>query len=411
MIESVLLALALIGVVILFAGVAMVRIARNLLYICGPSEVLVFSGIGDGERGYRVIKGGRGWRVPLIERVDRIDISNMIIDVAVQNAYSDGGIPLTVQGVANVKIAGHDPALSNAVERLLGKSRDEVMKVAKEVLEGTLRGVLSRLTPEMVNEDKISFAEKLLDEAERDLSRLGLMLDTMKIQNVHDERGYLDSIGRRQSAEVIKKARMAEAEAKSQALQRDAENRQRARFKEVESSIEIARAQSERRVGEARSRAQALIAEAEGQVNAQVARAEGALEAEKARVEQVRIQLEADVIQPAQAAMTAGIAEAKGRASRILEQGRATAKVLDEMVGVWKEAGDNARDIFLMQKFQAVLGPLIDTIGSVEVGRITMLPGGQGDDTAARAVRLVEELKGSIGVDLPKLLTDATRRS
>jgi flotillin len=409
--ETIILSILIIGFVSIVSVAAAVFAFKNLLYISGPNEVLVFSGVGDGTKGYRFVKGGRGWRVPLIERVDRMDLSNMIIDVVVQNAYSDGGIPLTVQGVANVKVASHEPALSNAVERLLGKSREEIVRIAKEVLEGTLRGVLSRLTPEMVNEDKISFAEKLLDEAERDLARLGLELDTMKIQNVHDERGYLDSIGRRQSAEVVKKARIAEAEARSKALQRDAEYRTRARFKEIESQAEIAKAKAERRIGEARSRGVALIAEAEGQVLAEVARSEAALLAEEARVERVRLQLEADVLQPAQAEMAAGIAAAQGRSANILEQGRATARVLDEMVTVWKAAGENARDIFLMQKFQAVLGALVDTIGTVRVDRVTMLPGrGGGDDTALKAARLVEELKGAVGIDLPKLLQDATRR-
>lgn len=409
--ESLVIALAILGVVGGSAGLAAVRIFQNLLYICGPNEVLVFSGTGEGGKGYRAVKGGRGWRIPMFETVDRMDLSNMIIDVSVQNAYSDGGIPLNIQGVANVKIAGHEPALSFAVERLLGKSQADISRIAKEVLEGTLRGVLSRLTPEMVNEDKISFAEKLQDEAERDLAHLGLVLDTMKIQNVHDERGYLDSIGRRQSAEVMKKARIAEAEAKSRALQRDGENRTRARIKEIEATAAIAQAKNERRIGDARSKAKALIAEAEGQVSAQVVRAEASIEAEQARVERVRLQLEADVLQPAQAQMAAGIAEAQGRASRILEQGRATTKVLEEMVAVWKMAGEDARDIFLMQKYQTVLGALVDTIGTVKVDRITMLPSGGGSGTASQAVRLVEELKGAIGVDLPKMLTDVTRRA
>lgn len=399
--------LAVLGVVGSGALGAAGMLARNLLYICEPNEVLIFSGRGEGDRGYRVVKGGRGWRIPLLERVDRLDLTNMIIDVSVANAYSAGGIPLSIQGVANVKIAGHDPVLGNAVERMLGKPREEVARIAKEVLEGNLRGVLSRLTPEEVNEDKISFAEKLLDEAEPDLARLGLVLDTMKIQNVHDDRGYLDSIGRRQSAEVIKRSRIAEARAKAAAILRDAENRKRARAKEVETDSEIGRAQSERRIGDARTKGRAMIAEAIGQVNSAIARAEAALEAEQARVEQVRLQLDADVLQPAAASMNADISAAQGKAARILEEGRATVKVLEEMIAVWEKAGDQARDIFLMQKFQSVMAAMVDTIGAVKVDRITMLPaGGPAESSAARAIAVVEELKGALGVDLPKLLQD-----
>src|SRR5690606_8295432 len=95
---------------------------------------------------------------------------------------------------------------------------------------------------------------------------------------------------------------------------------------------------------------------------------------------------------------------------RILEEGRATVQVLEEMIRVWKQAGPSARDIFLMQKLQTVLDSLVSTIGDVKVDRLTMLPRqaeGEGGDTARRAVRLVEELRGAVGIDLPALVETA----
>lgn len=395
-------ALAFVIAVLFSAGMFIVS---NLLYICEPNEILVFSG--RGPSGYATVKGGRRVRIPLFESVDRLDLTNMIIEVSVTQAYSKGGIPLTVQGVANLKIASLDAQLENAIERLLGKSREEIIRIAKDVLEGNLRGVLSKLTPEQVNEDKLLFAEKLLEEAEHDLSKIGLILDTMKIQNVSDDRGYLDSIGRRQSAEIIKRSRVAEAEAKARAMVRDAANRQSARLAEIQSEEQIARAQAERRIQDAKTNALARVAEEVGGVNARIARAEGALEAEEARVEQVRRQLEADVIEPARASMEAGISAAKGKSASILEEGRANVGVLEDMIRVWQAAGDNARDIFLMQKLQVIMAAMVDTIGDVQVDRLTMLPSG-GDSTATQAVQLVEELKAAVGVDLPKMLTDVS---
>jgi len=403
--------LAVFAVCFVAALVAAPVMALRLLEVCQPNEVLIFSGRTHGAKGYREIKGGRALRYPLIEKVDRMDLTNMIIEVSVTGAYSKGGIPLNIQGVANIKIGSHEPVLDAAVERLLGKSREQVIQLAKDVLEGNLRGVLSRLTPEEVNEDKLAFAEKLLDEAEKDLGILGIVLDTMKIQNVQDDRGYLDSIGRKQSAAIIKSSRIAEARAKAAAIMRDAENRQRARLQQIEAEEEIAVAQAERRVADAKTMAVAMVAEQQGQVNAMIAKAESALDAEEARVEQVRIQLEADVIEPARANMESGIARVKGESAKILEEGRATVKVLEEMIEVWGAAGSNARDIFLMQKLQPVMQSLVSTINEVKVDKITVLPSdGGGGDTARKAVRLVEELKGAIGVDLPKLLESAASR-
>src|SRR5687767_9864843 len=129
---------------------AILWIVGRLIYICPPNEVLIFSGghrtISDEDGrlvGYRVIQGGRGIRLPLFERVDRMDLSNMIIDLRVAGAYSKGGIPLNVQGVANVKISSQKSQLANAIERFLGRPREDIMAVARETLEGNLRGVLA----------------------------------------------------------------------------------------------------------------------------------------------------------------------------------------------------------------------------------------------------------------------------
>jgi len=416
--DVLILVLVLVAVVGM-AGLAAVLVARNLIHICGPNEVLVFSGsrvIGpDGRpRGYRIIKGGRGFRVPLIEVVDRMDLTNMVIDVVVSNAYSKGGIPLTVQGVANVKMAGHEPALINAIERFMGKGRPEIVKTAKDTLEGNLRGVLSQLTPEEVNEDKLAFAEKLLEEAEHDLGRLGLTLDTLKIQTVSDDVKYLDSIGRKQSAEVVKRARIAEADAKAMSTERDAENMLKAKRANVSSETNVTKAEVAKRIMDSETRMAAVVAEERGKVMSRIAAAQADLKVQEARVEQVRRQLQADVVTPAQADMEAAQAKAKGDASKIIEDGKATVAVLGEMIETWRQGGEHAREIFLMQKLQSLMRSMVSTIDKVEIDKVTVLPRGSSGEVAgmstAKAVRLVEELKGALGVDLPRLLEQAATR-
>ena len=412
---EILISLAFVAIVVLGVGsVAATLIAKNLIYLCGPNEALIFSGArhrDDANRqvGYRVVKGGRGIRIPLLETVDRLDLTNMIIEVSVSNAYALGGIPLSVNGVANVKIAGHSPAIDNALERFLGMSRHEIIKIAKDTLEGNLRGVLSQMTPEEVNNDKITFAEKLLEEAEHDLTKLGLVLDTLKIQNVSDDKGFLDSIGRKQSAEVIKRARISEAETRAQSTTRDAENTKTAELASIQAKKTIIKAETERRVKDAQTRKEAMIAEQEGEVKALIARARADVEVQRARVEQVRRRLEADVLAPAQAKMEADRAKAKGDAARIIEDGKATVVVLEEMITTWQSGGENAREIFLMQKLQTLMSSLVSTIETVEIDKVTVLPG-QSNSTAVKAVTLVEELKGALGVDIPELIHAAATR-
>lgn len=393
---------------------AIVLVVKNLLYVCQPNEVLVFSGrareSAQGLVGYRVIKGGRAIRVPLFETVDRMDLTNMIIDITVKNAYSKGGIPLTVQGVANIKVPGELPLLHNALERFLGRTREEIMQIARETLEGNLRGVLATLTPEQVNRDKEAFATKLTDEAEHDLNRIGLVLDTLKIQNVSDEVGYLDAMGRMRSAQVRRNAQIAEAQAQGQAAVVKWQNYMTGELAKLEAQIAIARKDNERRITDARTRREAVIAEQIAAVQALKAQASAEVQMQEARIEQIRLQLRADVIQPAEARKDAAVAQAKADAVRIVEQGKATAKVLTDLAQTYRQGGSSSRDVLLMQKLVPLLTQLTGTIGELHVDRLTVIGGGtdaSGNGGLGRTLLTAnEQVKAAVGVDLAGALRD-----
>ena len=404
---------ALAGILLL-GFVTILMVIKRVLYVCQPSEVLIFSGrrrvSSNGQiAGYRIIRGGRGIRVPLFETVDRMDLTNMIIEVRVQNAYSKGGIPLSVQGVANIKVPGEEPLLNNCLERFLGKSRDEIMKIARETLEGNLRGVLAGLTPEQVNKDKEEFAAKLAEEAEQDLSRLGLVMDTLKIQNVSDDVGYLDAIGRQISAQIRRNAQIAEAEARAEAAEQKWRNTMNGELSKLEAEIEIARKENDRRVADARTRRDALIAQQLAEVQASVAQAKAEVDTQEARIEQVRLQLDADVLQPAEAARREAEENAKGDAAKIVEQGRATAQVLSDIATRYNSSGSAGRDILLMQKLVPLMAKMAGSMGELKVDRLTVLgkggpDGASGDELAGKLVTYSEQIKAATGIDVPSLV-------
>src|SRR6187549_2774695 len=280
------------GAVIVVVGVLglvvalLVTTVKRLLWVSTPNEALIFSGatrrVGDRLVGFRFVRGGRSLRRPFVERVDVLDLSMFTVLVHVTGAFSKGGIPLTIQGVANVKLPGEEPLLSNATERFLGRTREEIYHIAKETLEGNLRGVLASLTPEEVNEDKMRFANTLLEEAEHDMSRMGLVLDTLKVQNVTDEVNYLSSIGRIRGATVNQEQAIAEAEA----------------------------------------RADAAVQQAANWARSEVAKVKAEIEKQRARAPQEKRRLEADVVQPALANQRAAEEQARGEAAAIIERGR-----------------------------------------------------------------------------------------
>ena len=388
------------------AGIwAFIILLRQLYYICQPSEVLIFAGLrrrtGSGQTvGYRTVRGGSALRIPVLEEVMRLDLSNMIIDLQVENAYSKGGIPLNVTGVANIKISGDEPGIHNAVERLIGKSQDDIRHIAKETLEGNLRGVMSSLTPEQLNEDKVTFARTLLEEAEDDLQRLGLVLDTLQIQNISDDVRYLDSIGRKQLVELKRDSRIAEAEATSQSAVKQAENQRITDLRRLDKDLAIATANAEKRTTDALTRRAALVAEVEASVGAELARAEAELPVQKARIKQVTEQLQADVVAPAESECQTMMAEAKGEAATIIEQGRSQAEGLRDLVESLKRSGDDAKRLFLLQKLEPLLTMLSDTVQPVEVEEVSLIGEKEGGTTLTIAT-LLKQLQQSTGLKLP----------
>ncbi|MEN9272399.1 MAG: SPFH domain-containing protein, partial [Gloeomargarita sp. DG_1_5_bins_55] len=302
---------------------------------------------------------------------------------------------------ANIKIAGEEPVIHNAIERLLGKNREEIKRLAKETLEGNLRGVLASLTPQQVNEDKLAFVRSLQDEAEEDLGKLGLVLDTLQIQNISDDVGYLDSLGRKQRAELLRDARIAEAQAQSQSAIQAAENARLTVFAQLDSEMQIVQAEAQRRIRDAVTRREALIAEIQAEVGAKLARTQADLAVQRERIAQVRQQLQADVVAPAEAACAEAIEEAKAAAAQIIEEGKALVEGMQQLAASWMQGGAYARQIFLLQKLEPLLRALAATVPEVQVQQVTVL---DSQSPAMGTVTFLEQVRAATGIDLKQIL-------
>ncbi|MBA3268343.1 MAG: flotillin family protein [Acidimicrobiia bacterium] len=406
-----------LGAVLAAVVLAIIVTVRSLIIICPPNRVAVISGrsrqLSDGRTvGYRAIRGGRTLRVPLLERVAWMELNTIPIEVSVQNAYSRGAIPLNVQGIANVKVSSVEGLLQNSVERFLEVPQSEIAAIAKETLEANLRGVLATLTPEEVNEDRLKFAQTLIDEADDDIKTLGLELDVLKIQNVTDEVGYLDSVGRRQTAEVLKEARVAEAQRQAEAEESEAMARQRAEIATAQADLNIVEQQNNLRVRQAELEAVAGAAEAEAKVAGDKARvvAEQALETERVKLETRR--LEAYVVAPARADLEAKELAAKADAAKITEEGNAQIEVFRRLVEQYQAAGADAQRVFVLRMLPELIDKIVSTVGSVEIDKVSIIdsgsqgsgiPGFMGQLPAA-VIGLTEQLENATGVDLLKAL-------
>ncbi len=407
----------IVGVILVAGLLSFISLAKSLLHICPPNEVLIFSGknhkMSDGSmRGFRVVFGGRGWRIPVIETVDRMNLNVMEVPITIRNAYSKGGIPLNVGAIANIKISSDQSIIGNAIERFLGRDMEEVRRVAKETLEGHLRGVLATLTPEDVNEDRLKFAQELQRESGEDLHRLGIHLDTLKIQHVADDRGYLDAIGREAIANVIRDAQIAESDAERDAEQSEALQTQLAKVQQADAEAEIAKLKNELRRVKADVVKQVKSAEEVTTAAAREARAKAEQELQKVRAELAAIRLQIDQVMPAEAAKLASEYQAKGDAASIRERGNAVKLALAELQGAWTAAGEDALSIYLIEDIERILTTATNAVGRIKVKDLNVIDGGDGQTLAAYAAAYPAMLQSvfdavakTTGIDIPGALS------
>jgi flotillin len=409
------------GVIVAVIGIAMYTIKR-LMIIVPPNSAAVITGrqrvLDDGTGiGYRTVTGGRTLRVPIIEEVQWVSLATLPLEISVSDAYSKGNVPLEVKAVANLKIASSpDAVFNNAVERLLGKSLPEIEALGRETLTGNLRGVLAKLTPEEVNEDRLGFARHLSEEADHDLKKLGLQLDVLKIQHVSDKVGYLKAIGEKATAEAIRDAEIAKAQAHAETAQKQAEAKRVAEVANAQAATAIAEAQNKLRVRQAELGREAETAERVARADAERAEALARTQLELQRVELERTRLQADVVQVAEADRMAAESRAKADAAPILENGRAQAEALRMLLVEIDKAGDTGLRVFIAEKLPSLLESAFAAMKDIDIDRVTVVDSGSGQGVANAATQKVNaslvalhQVAGAMGLDLEEFVQNLSR--
>ncbi|MCO5187732.1 MAG: SPFH domain-containing protein [Anaerolineae bacterium] len=349
-------------VVIAVAIVAFVVVAAFLVYASrvkkvGPNEVLVISGRGKGVNGFRIITGGRAFVWPVLERVDMLSLELMTIELTTPDVPTVQGVPVTVDGVAQIKIGSDENAIRTAAIQFLSKSKSEIEHVAHETLAGHLRAIQGTLTVEQLYRDRETFAQTVQEVSGDDMASMGVEIISFVIKDISDAEGYLDALGRPRIAQVKRDAQIGEAEAERDATIRSAEARERGEAAKYDAETKIAESQKKFEVEKAvyqqeinRKRAeselaytlqenitnQAITAE---QVQVQIIEKQKQIEVQEQETKRKERELDATVRKPAEAerhrletlaeANKYRVqAEAEAEAAAILKRGQAEADVI-----------------------------------------------------------------------------------
>jgi flotillin len=238
---------ALFVVFFIFAGIWASRYTK-----VGPNEVLIVSGRKrkvvdpDGttrEIGFRPVKGGGTFVWPVFEKVDVLSLELLTIDVQTPEVYTSKGVPVKVDGVAQIKVKGDDVSINTAAEQFLSKGVDEIKNLATQTLEGHLRAILGTMTVEEIYQNRDAFASKVQEVAAGDMANMGLTIISFTIRDIRDTQGYLDALGKPRIAQVKRDAQIAQAEADRDAMIKSSQATQAGQEAKFAADSKIAEAQ------------------------------------------------------------------------------------------------------------------------------------------------------------------------
>jgi len=240
---------AVILVIVFVIGIAMILSRYTKV---GPNQVLIISGRDhryadpDGtvrKRGFRIVKGGGTFVYPVIEKVDILSLELLTIDVQTPEVYTSKGVPVKVDGVAQIKVKGDDVSIATSAEQFLGKSTQEIQQIATQTLEGHLRAILGTMTVEEIYQNRDAFASKVQEVAAGDMANMGLGIVSFTIRDIRDTQGYLDALGKPRIAQVKRDAIIAQAEADRDATIKSSQATQAGQEAKFAADTRIAEAQ------------------------------------------------------------------------------------------------------------------------------------------------------------------------
>src|SRR5438552_2289550 len=239
---------AFVFVLFMFIGIWASRYTK-----VGPNQVLVISGRkhriieSDGtarDVGFRIVKGGGVFVWPVYEKVDILSLELLTIDVQQeQDVYTSKGVPVRVDGVAQIKVKGDDVSIATAAEQFLSKDTEAIKNIAMQTLEGHLRAILGTMTVEDIYQNRDAFASKVQEVAAGDMANMGLGIVSFTIRDIKDSQGYLDALGKPRIAQVKRDAQIAQAEADRDAMIRSSQATQAGQEAKFLADTKIAEAQ------------------------------------------------------------------------------------------------------------------------------------------------------------------------
>jgi len=420
---------------------------------CGPNEAMVVSGCGH-ERPL-LISGGRTWVWQCFQKVQKIALNVMTLNVDSPKVYTVQGVPISVTGIAQVKVQGqNEEMLHAACQQFLGKSEQEIRKVALETLEGHQRAIMGTMTVEQIYQDRKMFSKSVFEVASSDLVHMGISVISYTLKDIRDEEGYLRSLGMQRVAEVQCEARIGQATATMQSGIKEAIAEEQRMKAEFINKIEVARAERDFSLKKAsydqevntKKATSELAYDLQAAITKQQIKEENMNVKVIERSQQIKVQaeeiirkekeLEANVRKPAEAQKYKEekiaeanknkiILEAEAEAESIRVRGEAEAFAIEAKALAEAEQMTKKADAWRDYQEAAMVDMLLETLPKVaaeiaaplsKVKKVTMISNGGADVGASKitgelldiVIRMPQAMEQLTGVDITKSFRKGT---
>lgn len=425
--------IGVVGAVLALALVALIIVKRYR--IAKPDEAIIVTGRRGKDKGpiplegdvsgQKVVTGGGVFVLPFIQKSYNLSLHSRRLSITTEAQTTDG-ITIQAQAVAVVKVGGAQEMIRAAAQRFLSNA-DEIDESTQEVLSGSLRSIIGGLTVLQIIRDRAVVAQNVLEAAEEALTKQGLVVDTLQIQEIRDASDYISNIGRPEAAKVRQAADIADTlayqaseEAKIEAQKVLLDRNRELKLREAEIQAETDQAAAQARAAaplEDAVQRQAIVEQEQIAAHREVKLTEEKLNAE------VRAVAEAEAFKVealARADAAAAVAAAEGRARATKVEGDAEASAIHAK-GLAEAQAIDARARALEVQSQAVLAqelihllPEIAAEYAQAIGAIDTMTVVSADGTSRVAGDAMGNIKGlldmardTVGIDLVGMLNGA----
>ena len=406
-----------------------------------PDMAYIISGM---KKKSKVVIGKASIRIPFFERLDKLNLRLIPIDVKTSNAVPTADyININVDATVNVKISNDPEKLRLAAENFLNKNTEYIASVAREVLEGNVREIVGKMRLEEMVSDRQKFANLVKENAEPDLAAMGLDIISFNVQNFVDGNDVIENLGIDNIVKIKKSAAIAKAES-----ERDIKVAQAAADKEsndaaVEAQTEIAKKQNELAIKKSELQMEAdtkkAMADAAYEIqkeeqrktievttaNADIAKQEREIELKQKQVAVTEKSLEAEVKKKAEADKYAAQqraeadlyqrqkdAEAKQfEAQRAAEAQKAQAEAMEKKAEAYAKYNKAAVAEMMIKVLPDIAGKVAEPLGQID--KITIIGGGEGGSNGVDQIagnvpvvmaKVFESMKEATGIDLADII-------